>query len=72
MRVVDLLALLDTEEEDDDVDDAVADVDIRQVQKLAVHWLASLVSEDNRNYRCPSLSLSLSLLYKCFHLNMML
>ena len=60
MRVVDLLALLDTEEEDDDVDDAVADVDIRQVQKLAVHWLASLVSEDN-NKTTTDVLLSLSL-----------
>ena len=54
MRVVDVAALLDAEEEDDDVDDTVADVDIRQVHKLAVHWLASLVSEHNKNYRCFS------------------
>ena len=52
MGVVDVVALLDAEEEDDDVDDAVADVHTRQVQELAVHWLASLVSEHNTNYRC--------------------
>ena len=50
-----MLALEDAEEEDDDVDDRVADVDIRQVQKLAVHWLASLVSELNI-YRKDNLS----------------
>ena len=43
-----MLAVQDAEEEDDDVDDRVADVDIRQVQKFAVHWLPSLVSENNR------------------------
>ena len=47
-----MVALLDAEEEDDDVDDAVADVHIRQVQELAVHWLVSLVSEHNKIYRC--------------------
>ena len=44
---MDVVALQDAEEEDDDVDDTVADVDIRQVKKLAVHWLPSLVSEHN-------------------------
>ena len=52
-----MLALEDAEEEDDDVDDRVAHVDIRQVQKLAVHWLTSLVSEHNYMYiyKLPSL-----------------
>ena len=42
-----MLALQDAEEEDDDVDDRVAHVDVRQVQELAVHWLPSLISEHN-------------------------
>ena len=60
-----MLALEDAEEEDDDVDDRVAHVDIGQVQKLAVHWLASLVSELNV-YRKDNLS------WKYFYLNIML
>ena len=43
---------LDAVEEDDDVDDAVTHVDIRQVQELAVHRLPSLVSEHNKHDRC--------------------
>ena len=58
MRVVDLVTLLDAVEEDDDVDDAVTHVDIRQVQELAVHRLPSLVSEHNAmettDVVCPS------------------
>ena len=68
MGVVDVVALQDAEEEDDDVDDTVAHVDIRQVKKLAVHWLASLVSEHDRKYRC-CLTFSLS---KYFYLNIIL
>ena len=60
MGVVDVVALQDAEEEDDDVDDRVAHVDIRQVKELAVHWLASLVSEHDRKYRC-CLTFSLSI-----------
>ena len=56
---MDVVALQDAEEEDDDVDDRVADVDLRQVKKLAVHWLPSLVSEHNametRDGVCPSI-----------------
>ena len=44
-----MVALLDAEEEDDDVYDRVAHVDVRQVQKSAVHGLTSLVSEDKRH-----------------------
>ena len=53
---------MDAEEEDDDVDDGVADVHIRQVQELAVHWLASIVSENNKIYRCFCSSLNLNIL----------
>ena len=60
-----MVALLNAEEEDDDVDDRVAHVDVRQVQELAVHWLVSLVSEHNKNYRCFLFS-------KYFYLNIML
>ena len=43
-----MVALLDAEEEDDDVDDRIAHVDVRQVQKFAVNGFSSLVSEDKR------------------------
>ena len=56
---MDVVVLQDAEEEDDDVDDTVAHVDIRQVKKLAVHWLPSLVSEHNAMETtvvvCPSI-----------------
>ena len=35
-----MVALLDGEEKDDDVDDRVAHVDVRQVQKSAVHGVS--------------------------------
>ena len=47
MGVVDDLGREDTPEEDDDVHHAAAHIDMRQVKKLAVHRLATLISRQN-------------------------
>ena len=48
MTVVDMIPGEDSEEEDDDVHDTAAHIDMGQVEKLAVQRLTTLISSQTR------------------------